>query len=185
MEYVPGVPITEFCDQHQLTTRERLELFIPGLRRGAARASEGHHPPRPQALEHAGRRCTTVSPVPKVIDFGVAKATGRSSPSRRCSPSWRSGRHAGIHEPRAGGDDRAGCRHADRHLLVSASCCTSCLSASTAASIAVAARAGGSRRLLRTHSRGRAARAQHASYSITRTASRSAVCDTRNSIPRG
>ena len=28
MEYVPGVPITEYCDRHRLSTRERLELFV-------------------------------------------------------------------------------------------------------------------------------------------------------------
>jgi eukaryotic-like serine/threonine-protein kinase len=28
MEYVPGVPITEWCDEHKLSVRERLELFI-------------------------------------------------------------------------------------------------------------------------------------------------------------
>ncbi len=28
MEYVPGVPITEYCDRHRLNTRQRLELFL-------------------------------------------------------------------------------------------------------------------------------------------------------------
>src|SRR5512135_2001118 len=28
MEYVPGVPITDYCDQHKLNTRQRLELFL-------------------------------------------------------------------------------------------------------------------------------------------------------------
>ena len=55
---------------------------------GAARAPEGHHPPRHQAVERAGRRRRTASASPKIIDFGVAKATvaaahraDRSSPS--------------------------------------------------------------------------------------------------------
>ncbi len=55
MELVKGVPITEYCDTQRLSTRERLELFVAGLRRRAARAPEGHHPPRPQALERARR----------------------------------------------------------------------------------------------------------------------------------
>ncbi len=40
MELVKGVPITEYCDQCNLTTRERLELFVDGLPGGAARPSE-------------------------------------------------------------------------------------------------------------------------------------------------
>ena len=48
-----------------------------GLPGGAARAPEGHHPPRHQADERAGDLATTDAGVPKVIDFGVAKATGQ------------------------------------------------------------------------------------------------------------
>ena len=80
MELVKGVPITEYCDEQQSArSRERLELFLPRLPGGAARPSEGDHPPRPQAVERAGRRCTTTRPVPKVIDFGVAKAIGAAA----------------------------------------------------------------------------------------------------------
>ena len=61
MELVKGVPITTYCDQHRLTPRQRLELFVAGLPGRPARAPEGHHPPRPQAVERAGRRCTTAS----------------------------------------------------------------------------------------------------------------------------
>src|SRR5262249_26333717 len=74
MELVHGVPITEYCDQVQLMPRERLELFIPVC----------------QAIQHAHQKgiihrdikpsniLVTLSdgkPVPKVIDFGIAKAT--------------------------------------------------------------------------------------------------------------
>ena len=52
MELVRGIKITEYCDQANLPTAERLELFIAGLPGGAARASERDHPPRPQAVEH-------------------------------------------------------------------------------------------------------------------------------------
>ena len=61
MELVNGVPITEYCDENHLPLRERLELFVAGLPGGAARPPEGHHPPRHQAVERAGRRCTTAS----------------------------------------------------------------------------------------------------------------------------
>ena len=54
MELVKGVPITEYCDENKLSTRERLELFIHGLPGRPARPPEGHHPPRHQAVEHPG-----------------------------------------------------------------------------------------------------------------------------------
>ncbi len=76
MELVKGVPITEFCDQNRLTTRQRLELFVSVC----------------QAVQHAHQKgiihrdlkpsnvLVTVHdtvPVVKVIDFGVAKALGQ------------------------------------------------------------------------------------------------------------
>ena len=54
MELVQGIPLTDYCDQNELTTRQRLELFVAGLPGGAARPSEGDHPSRPQALQRAG-----------------------------------------------------------------------------------------------------------------------------------
>ncbi|HEX5136535.1 MAG TPA: serine/threonine-protein kinase [Planctomycetota bacterium] len=74
MELVKGVPITEYCDQAHLTTGERLELF----QRVCHAVQHAHHkgiihrdikPSNVLVTLHDGR------PVPKVIDFGVAKAT--------------------------------------------------------------------------------------------------------------
>ena len=74
MELVRGVPITEYCDKNKLSTKERLELFIPVC----------------QAIQHAHQKGIIhrdIKPsnilvtmldgeaVPKVIDFGIAKAT--------------------------------------------------------------------------------------------------------------
>jgi serine/threonine protein kinase len=73
MELVDGDPITRYCDEHHLSLRQRLELFVPVC----------------QAIQHAHQKgiihrdikpsnvLITVQdgkPVPKVIDFGVAKA---------------------------------------------------------------------------------------------------------------
>ena len=55
MEYVPGLPITEYCDEQKLKIRARWN-FYPGLRGCAARASEGHHPSRSEACQHLGDR---------------------------------------------------------------------------------------------------------------------------------
>jgi serine/threonine protein kinase len=74
MELVRGIPITKYCDENHLTPKERLELFIKVC----------------QAIQHARQKgvihrdikrsniLVTVNdgaPTPKVIDFGIAKAT--------------------------------------------------------------------------------------------------------------
>jgi len=76
MELVRGVPITVFCDKNQLSSRERLELFVKVCRAVQHAHTKGviHRDIKPTNVlvtlhEGAG--------VPKVIDFGVAKATGQ------------------------------------------------------------------------------------------------------------
>lgn len=73
MEYVPGVPITDYCDKHKLTTRERLELFI--------RVCEGVQHAHQKAIIHRDLKPCNIlvsevdgTPMPRIIDFGVAKA---------------------------------------------------------------------------------------------------------------
>jgi serine/threonine protein kinase/tetratricopeptide (TPR) repeat protein len=73
MEYVPGVPITRYCDEARLTVEERLRLFIP-----VCEAIQHAHQ---KGIIHRDVKPTNVivtlydgKPVPKVIDFGIAKA---------------------------------------------------------------------------------------------------------------
>ena len=73
MELVKGVPITEYCDRNRLTIRERLELFIQVCQAIQHAHQKGiiHRDIKPSNVLvtlHDGK------PVPKVIDFGVAKA---------------------------------------------------------------------------------------------------------------
>jgi serine/threonine protein kinase/tetratricopeptide (TPR) repeat protein len=74
MELVNGLPLTAFCDAMKLTLRERLELFVPICQAVQHAHQKGivH-----RDLKPANILVTMIDgkPVPKVIDFGVAKAT--------------------------------------------------------------------------------------------------------------
>ena len=74
MELVNGLSLTKFCDEARLTPKERLELFLPIC----AAVQHAHH----KGIVHRDLKPANIlmtlidgRPVPKVIDFGVAKAT--------------------------------------------------------------------------------------------------------------
>lgn len=75
MELVKGIPITRYCDQEKLPPRARLELFVP-----VCHALQHAHQ---KGIIHRDLKPSNIlvgmydgNPVPKVIDFGVAKVTG-------------------------------------------------------------------------------------------------------------
>jgi serine/threonine protein kinase/tetratricopeptide (TPR) repeat protein len=76
MELVRGIPITDYCDEKNLSTTERLQLFIK-----VCQAVQHAHQ---KAVIHRDLKPSNIlvtlhdgEPIPKVIDFGVAKALGQ------------------------------------------------------------------------------------------------------------
>ena len=79
MELVHGIPFTQYCDESQLTTRERLELFVQVCQAVQHAHQKGiiHRDIKPSNVmvtlhDHLA--------VPKIIDFGIAKASNRPRP---------------------------------------------------------------------------------------------------------
>ncbi len=83
MEYVAGIPITIYCDKHRLSVRERLELFI--------HVCEAVQHAHQKAIIHRDVKPSNIlvteldgKPMPKIVDFGVAKAMSQSLRKRPC-----------------------------------------------------------------------------------------------------
>jgi len=81
MEFIPGAPITEYCDSNRMSNRQRLELFTQ-----VCQAVQHAHQ---KGIIHRDIKPSNVlvclqdgKPVPKVIDFGTAKALNRELTDR-------------------------------------------------------------------------------------------------------
>ena len=81
MEYVAGIPITDYCDRHRLPNAERLPIFL----QVCAALQHAHQ----KGIIHRDLKPSNIlvtvqdgKPVPKVIDFGIAKATRQGSVER-------------------------------------------------------------------------------------------------------
>jgi WD40 repeat protein len=77
MEHVPGIPITDYCDRQHLDTRQRLDLFL----RVANAVQHAHQ----KGVIHRDLKPSNIlvmqrdgEAVPKIIDFGLSKATERN-----------------------------------------------------------------------------------------------------------
>src|SRR6516225_3936543 len=88
MELVGGIAITDYCDEKNLSTTERLQLFIK-----VCQAVQHAHQ---KAVIHRDLKPSNIlvtlhdgEPVPKVIDFGVAKALGQKLTEKTLFTSFR------------------------------------------------------------------------------------------------
>ena len=78
MEYVPGFPITDYCDRKHLSVQERLALFI--------KVCEGVQHAHQKAIMHRDLKPSNIlvvevdgKPMPRIIDFGIAKAISQQA----------------------------------------------------------------------------------------------------------
>ena len=113
MEYVRGEAITAYATRHKLAILDRIDLFL--------QVCEGVQHAHQKGIIHRDLKPSNIlvtvrddHSVPKIIDFGVAKATTQSA-DRPDAPHgiWGAHRHAGVYESGASRDEQRRHRHSD------------------------------------------------------------------------
>ena len=102
MELVKGIPLSDFCDEHKFSIRDRLQIFI----QICSAVQHAHQ----KGIIHRNLKPTNIlieshdgKPVPKVIDFGLAKATSGSTLRTHTLHGIRQRHgHSALHGTRAG-----------------------------------------------------------------------------------
>ena len=106
MEKVNGIPIDEFCDRHRLDLKQRLDLFL--------KVCDGVQHAHQKAIIHRDLKPSNIlvtrqegGPLPKIIDFGLAKAIGhRLSEETMFTPDRRDHGNPRVYEPGTGRSPR-------------------------------------------------------------------------------
>ena len=117
MELVQGVPDHQVLRRQPPDAAGAAGVVRAGLPGDPARPSEGHHPPRHQAVQCHGH---TLRRQAGAQGDRLRRGQGDRAEADRADPVHavrHHGRHAGIHEPGAGGDERLGRRYPQRHLF--------------------------------------------------------------------
>lgn len=78
MEFIEGTPITQYCEDHRLTNRERIQLFL----RVCAAVEHAHRNLIVHRDLKPGNILITQDGQPKLLDFGIAKILVPASPDR-------------------------------------------------------------------------------------------------------
>ena len=102
MEFVDGKPITEYCETHKLRIDDRLRLLIDVCLAAQHAHQKGiiHRDIKPSNILVA---VSDGRPIPKVIDFGIAKAIDQELTEKTLfTAHGRLSRYASVHEPRTG-----------------------------------------------------------------------------------
>ena len=126
MEYVPGVPITEYCDRNHLGTTPAAGVVSAGASGHAARAPERGGSSRPEAFQHPGDGARRRRRYRRSSISAWPKRPRRRTPRRRVYRGRGNGGDSRVHEPGAGARRAASMWIPAPTSIRWGCCCTSC-----------------------------------------------------------